>query len=477
MPDNVGLQTDPLTWVLVALLAGGWLLSVRITPGWNRDGWPSILKSLYGYLWLAFGVDILWRFLMLTYNAVEWGNGTLRLAVEPPSTINRTLCYCGLFWLLVVAAYALAVRRQRRGPLELAYTIPVRFAFSAAIPTTLFASVIFFQTEGSSSVPIALLTPLALLASLYMIPATVIWLEHFRRPGPKWRLGSVQLLVLLPALVRGWRSPYRENLAPLLLIPLIAALFAGRKPALRTLLPAVLAGFLGLSLLIGSYRKIKWENVREAEVARELIDTSVSDFATTILDEPLRRFHAFDSMLLTVSLVPSAQPFSGKNVLLSPFVRGLIPRVIYDSKGAADAGTRFGESIWAFDNPEARERSSAAIAPSMPGDLFSAGGVLFIALGALIWGSIIGLLDGWKSHLAVFTNAGLTVLLASQCAMSVERDFDNTVATLIQTMLAFIVVVCVLRFSQRGFLLRPKAEAKNHRNIYSEGSFLHDIES
>ena len=65
-----------------------------------------------------------------------------------------------------------------------------------------------------------------------MVPAVIVWWDHFRRPGPEWRIGSIHLVVLLPALVRGVCSPYRENLAPIFLIPLIAALFAGKRPSL-----------------------------------------------------------------------------------------------------------------------------------------------------------------------------------------------------------------------------------------------------
>ncbi len=67
--------------------------------------------------------------------------------------------------------------------------------------------------------PLELITPLSLLANFYMVPAVIVWWDHFRRPGPKWRIGSIHLLVLLPALVRGVCSPYRENLAPIFLIP------------------------------------------------------------------------------------------------------------------------------------------------------------------------------------------------------------------------------------------------------------------
>ena len=410
----------------------------------------SLLKSVYGIVWLDFGLDIVLRFSMLAYNAVEWGNGTPRLVAEPVTTVNTTLEYCGMFWLLVALAYMVAVRRRGPGVLGVARSFTPEFAYAAAVPVAVIASIFFYLTEGKSLLPLALITPLALLANLYMVPAVIVWWDHFRRPGPKWRIGSIHLVVLLPALVRGVCSPYRENLAPILLIPLIAALFAGKRPSLAKVVPAGLICLLVLSTVVHSYRLVKWQNVRPEEVARGLGESGFTGWLTSASDEPTHRFHAFDSMLLTVALVPTLEPHSGRNVLLSPLVRGIVPRFIYSGKSGADAGINFGSRIWAFDDPVVRENSGASIAPSMPGDLYDAGGVLYIALGALIWGTLLGLVDGWKGHLPPFCAAAITVLVATQCAMSVERDFDNSIATFIQTLLVFVLVSGLLALARRG---------------------------
>jgi hypothetical protein len=282
-----------------------------------------------------------------------------------------------------------------------------------------------------------------------MVPAAIIWWDHFRRPGPKWQISGVHVIVLLPALVRGLVSPYRENLAPILLIPLIAALYAGKRPSLRKIVPAGLICLLVLSSLVGSYRLIKWQNVRPEEVADEFRQGGFSGWLTGVSDEPVHRFHAFDSMLLTVDLVPALQPYSRRNLLIAPFTRGFVPRFINSGKGAADAGMNFGARIWAFDDPAARDQAGASIAPSMPGDLYDAGGLLYIALGGLIWGSLLGLVDGWKMHLPEFCGAAITVMVATQCAMSVERDFDNSLSTFIQTLLVFVLTAGVMALARR----------------------------
>ena len=449
MPSFAGLQTNLLTWLIVAGMSACWMISVRLVPGWAREGWPSLLKSLYGIVWLDFGLDILLRFLMLSYNAVQWGNNTPRLIALTVDTVNRTLVYCGLFWVLVVLAYGFAVRRKGAGPLGMARMFTLDFAYRAAIPVGLLASVAFYLTEGHDRLPLALITPLALLAGLYMVPAVIVWWDHFRQPGPKWRIGGIHLIVLLPALVRGYCSPYRENLAPILLIPLIAALFAGRRPALRKVVPVGLVCLFVLSSVVSTYRRIKWDNVRPEEVAYEFSRATFVDWASGTWDEPMHRFHGFDSMLLTVELVPALEPHSGRNVLLAPFLRGFVPRFIYSGKTGADAGMNFDARIWAFDDPRAREQPVASIAPSMPGDLYDAGGVLYIALGASIFGSLLGLVDGWKAHLPEFCGAAIAVLFATQCAMSLERDFDNSLSTFIQTLLVFVLCSALIALARR----------------------------
>jgi Na+/H+ antiporter NhaC len=85
----------------------------------------------------------------------------------------------------------------------------------------------------------------------------------------------------------------------------------------------------------------------------------------------------------------------------------------------------------------------------MPGDLYDAGGVLYLVLGSLIWGALLGLIDGWKGHLPAFCAAAITALVATHCAMSIERDFDHEVAGLIQMLLVLIVTAGVIALARR----------------------------
>lgn len=451
MPGFAGLQTNFLTWLVLTGLTVCWVMSVRLLPEWESEGWPSLLKSVYGFVWMGFGLDILLRFSMLAYNAVEWGNYTLRLITLPVETVNLSLIYCGIFWLLLSVGYLLVLRHcATAGPLGPTRILTMDLVYAAAVPMAVACSVLFLVLDSRGAVPLVLLTPLAGVANLYAVPATMVWWDHFRRASPVWRIRGVHLLVLMPALVNGWRSPYRENFAPLFLIPLLAAMFAGRRPRLTRLIPAAVVCFLVMSTLVAAYRKIRWENARPEEVASEMRSAGVVDWLAGNFGERMSRFHSFDSILLTVHLVPGAQPYTGENVLVKPFIRGFVPRLLNPGKGATDAGQRFGEGIWAYEVPAVRDHGNgAAIAPSMPGDLYDAGGELYVALGALIWGGLLGLVDGWKAHLPMGCAAALTALVATHCAMSIERDFDHEVAGLIQIFLVVIVASGLVALAQR----------------------------
>jgi hypothetical protein len=449
MPGFAGLRTNLDTWGIAGALTICWLLSLRVIPNWRCEGWLSVAKSVYGFVWLGFGVGILARFAMLSYNAVEWGNGTTRLIALPIYIINRVLLYCLVFWLLTALAYAVAVRRARPGLLAAGRAFTADFAYATAVPVALLSSFLFYLIEGQSQIPLVLITPLSLLGSLYVVPAVIIWWDYFRRPGPARQFTSIHALVLLPALVRGVCSPYRENLAPIFLIPLFGAIFAGRRPALLKVVTASLICLLLLTTVISYYRLVKWEKMPVPEVTSDFREQGLSGLLDVALYGPTHRFHAFDSLLLTVALIPSLEPHSRRNVLIAPLIRGVVPRFVYGAKSAADAGTRFRTRIWAFDDPVGRETGGASIAPSMPGDLYDAGGVLYIVLGGSIWGLLLGLIDGWKRHLPSYCAAAVIVLVATQCFMSVERDFDNSVATFIQTLMVFILVSGVVALARR----------------------------
>ncbi|MGH7894756.1 MAG: hypothetical protein ACREQL_08810, partial [Candidatus Binatia bacterium] len=263
----------------------------------------------------------------------------------------------------------------------------------------------------------------------------VTWAEHVAAsPGARqdpW----ARWVILAPALVRFLVSPFREHLVPVVLIPMLAWWCArGRLPRRQVL---VAAAALPLFVLAGNvtqaYRDVLWGGAPLRHVVQ-----SVADEKEDMLVEPdpgwlvaIRRFHGLDSLLLTVDLVPVAFPFRDDAILTDAFVRGLVPRVLLPTKALSDRGPEFARTIWAFDSGV---ESEAAIAPSMPGDLFHAGGIATVALGALAWGLFLGLLDRWKDALPAGGRAAVLILFSTQVVPSVERDFVHCMATVLQTL-------------------------------------------
>jgi hypothetical protein len=253
-------------------------------------------------------------------------------------------------------------------------------------------------------------------------------------------------LVLLPAVVRFLVSPFREHLLPVALIPLLAWRCAG-KPLPRRYVVTALVG-LPLFVLAGNlteaYRDVLWGGANVSHV----VESVAGEGETDLVVEPdpgwlvaVRRFHGLDSLLLTVDLVPSVFPFRDQPVVADALVRGLVPRVVMPGKALSDRGPEFARTIWAFDSGF---ESGAAIAPSMPGDLYHAGGTATVALGALVWGLVLGLLDRWKDALPPGGRVAVLVLFATQIVPSVERDFVHCLATLLQTLVVLTLVGAAL---------------------------------
>jgi hypothetical protein len=437
--EPLGLQTTWVTWTIALALGAGWVatlpLIVRV-----RSGWAATFTSLAGLTWLAFGLGILFRFLILSYDSVAFGDRSTRLLERAPEIVDYTLINAGVYWASFVAAVLLVRVVPITRPISLLNGFE-RIASANAIPVVVlgFSASVVLALVGST--PAALVTPLSLLGTMWVVPATMVWLRHFSgSPQSPLILG----LVLVPGLTRAVMSPYREHVLLLLLVPIFGAMFAGKRIPLRIAAPWALALALGSTILIGAYRQFLWFDLPASDVLDRI---SLAEWIEEPYDAPwtenIRRFHVFDSLLLTVDLIPDALPYSGRNVLLEGVTRGLIPRLLDPQKGQSDAGQRFQMLFWMFDaNPEA-ELATAAIAPSMPGSLFEAAGMVFVASGAFLWGLLVAGIDRAARNLSTPVAAGLHALCSLQALAGLERDYTMAFSTLLQTLLVFGVCAVV----------------------------------
>ena len=59
------MKIDAGSWALYALVALLWLASAALIDGRRESGWTAIPRSLFGFIWVGFGLDVVFRFLVL----------------------------------------------------------------------------------------------------------------------------------------------------------------------------------------------------------------------------------------------------------------------------------------------------------------------------------------------------------------------------------------------------------------------------
>ena len=442
--DHGGLACSPTTWALVALIVIGWLAAPAIALV-RRGGWRALPTSLLGFVWLGFGVDFVVRFVLLALDSVEFGNDTFRLADLPAATVEQALGLALVYWGCFVLGFAVWGALGSPGVLGAVDALGGRGRLRRRHVVLVVSTACSILASGLVPMPLAVLTPLGIAGTLWVIPAALVWAEWVTGDRDT-TLARARWIVLAPAVLRFLVSPFREHLLPMGLIPLLAWRCAhGSIP--RRYRIAMLVGvplFVLAGNVTNAYRDVLWGG---AEVSH-VVDSVAGDEPADLVVEPdpgwlvaIRRFHGLDSLLLTVDLVPTVYPFRNDAILTDAAVRGLVPRIFMPMKALSDRGPEFAATIWAFDSGV---ESGAAIAPSMPGDLYHAGGTATVALGALVWGLLLGLVDRWKDALAPGGRVAVLVLLATQVVPSVERDFVHCVATLLQTLVVLAIAGAAL---------------------------------
>ena len=472
--SNAGLSTDQASWLLYGCVVVIWLLSSKLALRWHRDHWSSLLTSLFGLAWIGFGIDFIFRFLILSYDSVTFGNTTDRLMIRPVSIVNTTVLFSGIFWLFLSLGFAVGVRRKTAGPFKVVSRVSRDLVVRTAPVTTAGAIVCLYLSAGPFGVPLFLLTPLAIVGSLWAFVAAAVWGSTFQRAHLSLRDHAMRVMTLVPGLLHAYWSPYRERLVAIVLVPLIAALFAGRRYRTPVIVLAMAAFFFVSTLVITAHRRVMWGDESVADVVGDMnMDFWTENPIQAPWTQIIWRFHGFDSLLLTVDLVPDVFPFSGRTVFTDWVMEAFVPRALYSGKVRNRRGPEFAETIWSFDGGI---RNQSAIAPSMPGDLYEAGGVSFLAFGALLWGLALGVLEGSKRHLPLSVAAGVTCVFAMTALGGVERDFVFVMASTTQLWLVLTVVTWFLVPPPRkvivdatpahgentGLLLAPKENPGRH---------------
>src|SRR4051794_15757760 len=294
--ENTSLQTSALTWYLALGLLAFWAITLPLLVR-MRGGWEPALMSLLGLAWIGFGVGIVFRFFLLAYDAEAFASPSTTLANRPPAVVNLALSSAGLFWLCFVAA-ALAARLLRVPQLLVTLVRrPGNLTGSSLLPTTVISCVCVVAALHPST-PAALATPLSVLGSMWVIPATSAWIRWFRGEPVLW---LTLITTLTPGVLRLVLSPYREHLLVVALVVLVAAVFSGRRLRLAVVIPIAALLVLLSTIAVSTYRQVMWWDVTADDAISRV---SLAQWEDRPFDAPwtevLRRFHDFDSLLLTV---------------------------------------------------------------------------------------------------------------------------------------------------------------------------------
>jgi hypothetical protein len=444
--EQIGLQTSAMTWYLATALLVVWALSLPLFVGW-RPGWRDVLLSLRGLAWCGFGFGIVLRFFLLAADAETFTSPSIHLPERSAYAVDLALVGALTYWVAfgAVAALAQLPLVRRRLHFELPRQVD-RFPPAVLLPAAGIAAACTIAAL-SGALPAALVTPLGVLGSMWVIPATTACLQKFRGQPIAW---WVVVATFVPAALAFVLNPYREQILLVMLVVLTAAVVAGRRVPLSIVMPAAVALALVSTIGVTSYRRVLWDNY---SVDEEVMRVSASDWSDD--DGPwlaiLRRFHVLDSLLLTVDLVPDVYPYTDQPVVLDGITRALVPRLLMPDKDQSDQGQRFQALFWSYyDNPT-REEATASIAPSMPGSLYEAGGLIAIASGALVWGLLLTLIDLAKHRLHSAMAVSLHLVCATPALAGVERDYVLASSALLQTLVIFIAICVVVRlFTSRA---------------------------
>lgn len=436
----------PIILGLLIILWAASLWLVKDPRSQTRSSWESVLLSFFGVVWIGFGVDFILRFLLLAYDPDLFQATNLPLTILPPEVLSDTFSYLALFWIFFCLGFlCLAVWITRDPPRILAdieQLVSPRMTpllDAVAIITTVLIILPFFRM-----VPKALLVPFGRSASLCAVPALISWILYFNGE----EIGTRRFIYLLPLALAYLLSPFRAALFTLILCILIPALqFKKNLSFYKVLIIFII--FLIVSTYVNNiYRAYLW-----GESDRGSVDQTFSEEWETWKRNPGKspwvlaadRFHGFDAMALTVYAVPEIFPYSNRNLLYEFMLISFVPRLIMDSKPLEARGREFSTTIWSLGVRGVSYRTSAAIAPSMPGDLYSIHGVLSVILGAFIFGLLVGLLENWLRGSTTTVKCIILPLFWTGVGGSIEEDLVLGVGTLIQYLIVFFITLVILK--------------------------------
>ena len=436
----MNLDMTASAWLAFAAAAGLWLWSVRLTreaAGLSRLTWTAIPLSLFGLVWIAFGISFVLRFIFLVSDPKFFQATLYPLWRVPATTLTWSWIALALYWLAFTLGYLLVVRLPPPRP-----TLLEKLDLMTAPETYLTLDVlvcccgVLNVLTGIDVIPRIINTPLAILGSFYAIAATIVWCNYFQGHPLSLR----PFFYLIPGILAYLYSPFRILIFAVILCILVPALKTQRFRSLSVFLLGMLA-FLLVATIVNDYRRSNMD-VAVTSLAAETWGSKEQHIKPPWV-RLANRFHGFDSMALTVNFVPSFFPYSHLNIFTDLAWR-VIPRTIVDKKPDTHRGRIFSTTVWAMSERGLTKREEANISPSMCADLYQINGLLLVAVGAAFYGLLVGLLESWQQSRGLLGSSILLALFGVPAALGIEQEFDFAAATLIQVIIGLIFLLFFL---------------------------------
>ena len=408
-------------------------------------GWKIVPLTLFGWVWLGFGMTYIIRFLLLAYDPELLRTTAYPMWQMTGERLTEIWLFICVFWVMFCLGYLITdkILTNKKIPFFVKLNL---LDSTAALPILNFFSIISLILTiliygFSSVVPRIILTPLGHLTQLCFIALTLVWFWHFSGV----ETGRKQYLYMIPVIALYFLSPYREHILKLVACIFLPLIVTRENIRLRHIFAFGITIVLFLTILNQFYRSYLWEGMTLQESVKSI---SISEWLDRPQDTPWvgasKRFHGFDSTALSIHFVPELTPFDDRNIVLE-LIKTIIPRFIYSDKSDVQRGRLFSSEIWSYDEHDRIvDRIWAMIAPSMIGDLWQAGGLLSIFLGALIFGFVVAFLENCRKALRMGPSLAFISVYALLIAGAVERDFTNGVGVIIQTSLVLFLVVIAL---------------------------------
>lgn len=424
-----------------------WLYSIRKVLIYHYESFniKDIFFTFYGYVWLGFFTDVILRFVLLNAAPETYRATAFPLWSIPDDVFLFSFIMILLFWSIFTLFYFVVVKYKFTffpnilGKLELEPSKKIFMLFDFISFLSLVA-VILVSGILPLKLPRSLFTPIGYITSLYLIASFYLWYWFL---SGKYR-DSRRYLYLIPGIVYYLFNPYRENLLLVFIPILINYLYLKKDLKIRRYAFGFIIIFLFVTILNYGYRNIIWEGEKSFQQSELLnYDKWESQPTLTPWAMALNRFHALDSFLLTVYLVPNIYPYTNRIIVNDLIVQSLIPTALsggFKSDVGSKRGSEFAESIWSYTG---ETRISARIAPSMFGDLYRSNGIWMVLFGAMLWGIIVGLFENYRYYLKENAFLILISLFGLRFFGAIERDFVFAAANIIQF---FILIIIVLFF-------------------------------